>query len=115
MNGPEILIPITFFCALVAVLIMYISTRHKERMAMVEKGLNSDDIKALYARDIRHDPLSSLKWGILFVLGGFAVLIGNFLVEKYNAQPPIIIGLVCLFVGVGLVLFYTIASKKSIQ
>ena len=115
MNGPEFLIPIFFFMAVAAVFIIHISTRHRERMSMVEKGLNSEDIKALYTREMRRDPLSSLKWGILLVLAGTAVLLGNFLHVHYGVEEGAIIGLVCLAVGIGLVLFYSIASKKLNQ
>lgn len=115
MSGEEVLVPLAFFIFLGAVIIAHVTARHKERMAMVEKGMSSEDIKALYVRQINHDPLSSLKWGILFVLAGIAVMLGNFLHEHYNVDDGAIIGLVCLFVGIGLVLFYSIASKKMNQ
>ena len=81
-------------------------------MAMIEKGLSSEEIKAMYTRDVSRDPLSSLKWGLLFVLAGMALLLGNFLHEHYLVEEGVMVGLVCLFVGIGLVIFYSIASKK---
>ena len=77
MNGEEVLIPIVAFIFFGGVIITYITSRHRERMAMVEKGMTSEDIKALYVRQINRDPLSSLKWGILLVLAGAAVLLGR--------------------------------------
>ena len=115
MQPHEVAIPIIMFLTIGTVILVALINRHRERMAMVEKGMSSDDIKALYTRNIQRDPLNSLKWGILFVLGGVAVMFGNFLVERFNVEPPVIIGMVCLFVGVGLVLFYSIASKKMNQ
>lgn len=115
MNGPEVLIPIIAFLSTAGVFIAYFSSRNRERMAMIEKGLSSDEIKAMYTRDIRRDPLNSLKWGILFVLGGIAMLLGNFLHERYGVEEGIIVGMVCLFVGIGLVTFYLITSKKTGQ
>ncbi|MBI4548803.1 MAG: hypothetical protein HY707_12545 [Ignavibacteriae bacterium] len=112
MDQFEFVIPIFLFTCTAAVLIVWLLVRHRERMNMVEKGLSAEDIKAMYARDIKRDPLSSLKWGMLFVLGGLAVMLGNFLVQRYDVEPGIVIGMVILFVGIGLVLFYTIATKK---
>ena len=112
MHGEEVLVPLMFLMAAAIVFILYLTTRHRERMSMIEKGLGSEEIKALYSRDRRHNPLNSLKWGILFVLGGVAVMLGNFLHDTYYVNGGVIVGMVCLFVGIGLVAFYSIASKK---
>lgn len=103
------------FLSVAAVFIIWIVTRHRERVTMIEKGLTNDEIKAMYHREIKRDPLASLKWGILFVLAGVAIVLGNFLHAQYNTDEGVIIGLLCLFVGIGLVLFYSIASKKLNQ
>ena len=113
MNGEEVLVPLMGIVAVAAVFITFFASRNRERMAMIEKGLSSDEIKAMYAREIRRDPLNSLKWGILFVLGGVAIIAGNYLHHQYGVDEGIIVGMVILFVGVGLVLFYGIASKKN--
>ena len=89
-----------------------LSSRNRERMAMIEKGLSSDEIKAMYARDVKRDPLQSLKWGILFVLGGVALMLGNYLHDAYNVDEGVVVGMVILFVGIGLVAFYGIAAKR---
>ncbi len=115
MGAEEVLIPITMFLSVAAVFIIWIVTRHRERVTMIEKGLTNDEIKAMYHREIKRDPLASLKWGILFVLAGVAIVLGNFLHAQYNTDEGVIIGLLCLFVGIGLVLFYSIASKKLNQ
>lgn len=112
MDGAEVLIPITTVIAMAAVAITYFASRNRERMAMIEKGLTSEEIKAMYTRDVSRDPLSSLKWGILFVLAGAAIMFGNFLHRQFGVDDGVIVGMVCLFVGVGLVVFYSVASKK---
>ena len=115
MHETELFIPIVLFIATAAVIITYISAKHRERMTIIEKGMSSEDIKALYARDVRRSPLGSLKWGLLFVMAGLAVLVGNFLHQQFYVDEGVIIGLVCLFVGIGLVLFYALAAKKMTQ
>ena len=112
MHGAEVLIPIISVIATAVVFISYFTSRNRERMAMIEKGLSSEEIKALYARDVKRDPLQSLKWGLLFVLAGMSIMLGNFLHVQYSVDGGAIVGLVCLFVGIGLVAFYAIAVKK---
>lgn len=116
MHSDEVIaIPIIMILASAIVFIVYLTTRHRERMAMVAKGLGSEEIKAMYSRNGNRSPLNSLKWGILFVLGGIAIMLGNFLHTTYFVDEGIIVGMVCLFVGIGLVWFYGIAAKKISQ
>ncbi|MBA4312574.1 MAG: hypothetical protein C0417_08080 [Chlorobiaceae bacterium] len=112
MNPEEVLIPITMFLTTAAVLIIWLVTRHRERVSMIEKGLTSDEIKAMFQREIKRDPFTSLKWGLMALLAGVAILLGNYLRAVYNVDEGVILGLVTLFVGIALVLFYTIAVKK---
>lgn len=115
MGAEEVLIPITMFMSAAAVLIIWLVTRHRERVSMIEKGLTSEEIKAMYHREIKRDPLASLKWGLMAVLAGVAILLGNYLHVQFNVDEGAIFGLVLLFVGIGLVMFYSIASKKLNQ
>ncbi len=113
MLAQDVIVPIFLFCALAIPWIVHLVNRHRERMVILEKGISGENIKALYARDLRRDPLSSLKWGLLLILGGLAVLVGRFLHDRYFLEDEIMLGLIPLFVGVGLLIFYAIASKKT--
>jgi hypothetical protein len=111
----EVMIPIVLFISAAAVLIMHITSRHRERLTMIEKGISSEDIKAMFARgQFRFNPLTTLKWGILAVFVGMATMIGNYIDQVYDVRDGVIIGLVILSAGIGLVLFYAIASKKQV-
>jgi hypothetical protein len=113
MNGQEVIVPIIFFITVGVIWGAYILTRHKERITMIEKGLKADEIKSLYARAAgRVNPLVSLKWGIIFVAIGLAVLLGVWLRETYLVQEGVFPGLIALFGGAGLIVFYMIARKK---
>ncbi|HET6272302.1 MAG TPA: DUF6249 domain-containing protein [Bacteroidota bacterium] len=113
MNGPEFLIPIIFFLTIGGIWGFTLLTRHKERMTMIDKGLKAEDIKSLYERGtLRTNPLSSLKWGMIFVSIGLAVLIGVWLRENYFFNDGVIPGIMALFGGLGLIGFYLIANKK---
>ncbi len=113
MPGEVVVFFAVFFTFLGAVFIIGISTKHRERMTMIEKGMSGEDIKALYTREFKRDPLSSLKWGLLLVLAGVAILVTNYLHTQYGMEEGAGIGIVLLFVGIGLVIFYTIAGKKN--
>ena len=112
MAPHEVIIPIAVFLSIAGVLITLIASRHKERLTMIEKGLSAEDIKALYARQVKYNPLSVLKWGILFVFVGIAILLGNYINALYNVSDGVMVGLVALFAGMALMVFYSIASKK---
>ena len=44
MNA-EILIPISLFLAIFGIIYLYLSTRNKERLALIEKGVDKDGRK----------------------------------------------------------------------
>jgi len=109
-----IFVAIFFFMTVLLIWGGIIISRHKERMSIIEKGLGADDMKALYSTWARpSSPLSSLKWGILFVMVGLAVILGVWLHSLYFIGDGIIPGLIAVFGGLGLLLFYWIASKKQ--
>ena len=114
MHPTETIIPIVFFLSIVAVWGGIVLTRHKERMTIIDKGLNPADLKALYERSSRAaNPLSSLKWGILLICVGLAVLIGIWLRDQFFLNDGVIPGLMAVLGGAGLVFFYFIASRKK--
>lgn len=113
MSGQEVIVPIFFFVTVGVIWGAYILTRHKERLNMIEKGLKADEIRSLYSRAAgRTNPLASLKWGMIFVGIGLAVLLGIWLHEAYLVQEGVFPGLIALFGGAGLIVFYLIARKK---
>ena len=115
MGPSEVYIPIVLFISAAAVVIMHIASRHRERLTMIEKGMSSEDIKAMFARgQYRSNPVGTLKWGILAVFVGMALLLGNYLDAVYGVRDGIIAGMVILFGGIGLVVFYAIAAKKDL-
>jgi hypothetical protein len=116
MSGPEILIPITFFATIGGIWGYTLHSRHRERMTIIEKGLKPEDMKALYERGLsRTNPLSSLKWGIVFICIGVAVLLGMWLHINFNVEEGVYPALISLMGGLGLISFYAIASRKLQQ
>ena len=115
MNG-EFLIPIVLFTGMAAVFIIYFNNRHKERMAMIEKGVNPSDFKGVPMREwFRANPLSSLKWGLLAMFVGVGLIVASYLDRWYMMHDSIYISCMLVAGGIALIIFYLIASKKLKQ
>jgi hypothetical protein len=113
MGSPEVLMLIFLFFSIAIPIIIFLTGRHRERMAMIEKGLSGEMVKAFSSRPVRHDPLLSLKWGLLFLMGGLGVLTGNYLQNTWHVNDGAVVGVVVLFVGIGLVGFYFLAGRNG--
>ncbi|RIJ48272.1 hypothetical protein D1614_11110 [Maribellus luteus] len=99
-----ILIPIGFFLALFAILYVYWTTRTKERLALVEKGMDAGIFKGECSQ------YALVKWGIFLIALGLGVVAGSLLsmaIEDVVAYFTAI--LVCG--GVGLIVAYLVTSK----
>lgn len=102
------------FLSFTLVIGTWLLTRHRERTQIIEKGLNAEEIRALaHSGGFRSDPLSSLKWGMVFVAVGLAALIGVWMDSVMHDAEGYIPGLIAVFGGAALVIFYAVASKKE--
>jgi hypothetical protein len=108
-----ILVPITLFILIAAVLWKVFDSRHIERKTILDKGLNPSDYMELYKRQaFATNPLSSLKWGLIAIFAGLGTLTAMILNSWYHYEEIIYPGVILVFGGAGLVVFYSIASKK---
>ncbi len=95
------------------VLYLWLSSRHKERMAMIEKGVSPSDFKSRSLREFfRGNPLSSLKWGLLALFVGLGLFAANILDRMWYFDDSVYPASMLILGGVGLILFYWIASNK---
>jgi ABC-type transport system involved in cytochrome c biogenesis permease subunit len=104
------LVPIVLFLSVTAAIIYFLYVRHKERALLIEKGM------AEFKPDVgKLNVMVNLKYGILLIsvaLGAmFGLILGKY-INFYN--PPIMFfSSIFLFTGLGLLLYYFIASKKE--
>ncbi|TSD64939.1 hypothetical protein FFF34_013655 [Inquilinus sp. KBS0705] len=102
-----ILIPLGFFAMVFG--IFYI--RNRERMAMIERGMDPRAYKAQPA------PYQNLKWGLLLIGAGIGLFLA-FLLDRTvfantrDENEAIYFGLIAIFGGLGLVLSYRIEKKE---
>ena len=111
----EILVPITFFISTFAMVfgIRYLS--NKEKMAMIERGIDPGVNKAT------PKPFLSLKFGLLLVGLGIGLLVALFTVrgvfgsDLSNAEQgqavAIYFGCIGIFGGLGLITSYYVEKK----
>jgi hypothetical protein len=110
----DIVVPIFLFGGAAVVLWKFFEGRHKERMAMIEKGVNPSDFKSTTPfRLWQGNVLSNLKWGLLFVFAGLGLLIGQQLEYYFGFhEESAVFGSILITGGLALIIFYFIAAKK---
>lgn len=112
MNG-EFLIPIFLFGGTAAVLVVYFNNRHKERMAMIEKGISVSALKGTPMREwLKANPLSSLKWGLLATFVGLGIFVAEWLDRMFFLHESVYFATTLVFGGIALIVFYFIANSK---
>ncbi|WP_261382217.1 DUF6249 domain-containing protein [Mucilaginibacter achroorhodeus] len=107
----ELLIPILVPLGLFAMIFGIVYIKNRERMAMIERGMDPRSYKPQPA------PWQNLKWGLLLIGAGLGLFIAYLL--DYTAfkatrdeNEAIYFGLIAIFGGFGLVLSYVIEKKE---
>lgn len=71
----EVLIPLTLFASIFGIFYVYLNTRNKERLSLIEKGADA----SLFATKKNNKFNLTLKIGMLAVGIGIGILIGSLL------------------------------------
>lgn len=97
-------VPIGFFLAIFAILYVYWTTRTKERLALVEKGMDAGIFKGECSQ------LALVKWGIFLIAIGLGVVAGFALSNVINEVVAFFTAiLICG--GFGLIVAYMVTNK----
>lgn len=108
--GSEILVPITLFICTTALVFGLRYMSNKEKMAMIERGIDPGIAKAAAPR-----PFISLKFGLLLVGLGLGLLIAMFTVRATGISEEeavaLYFGCLSIFGGFGLIASY--AMEKN--
>jgi hypothetical protein len=103
----DVIVSITLFAAVFGMVYVFLMTRHRERMAILERGLVSSPLPAFGANNL------TLKIGMLLVglsIGFFII----FIVEECGVHSDgINVAVVCLFSGLSLIASYLITQKQK--
>ncbi len=112
----EVFMTLIVFITTFGIVYLFFTTRHRERMALIEKGA---DATLFYSRKEdnlsmrKKRALSALKVGMVLVGMAFGVLLATILTAVTRLEEaPVYIGSILFFGGIGLIGFY-IYDKKA--
>jgi hypothetical protein len=107
---------IAVFIPIIAIIVSGIAlvyalwTQNRERMAMIEKGL---DVSSIYKKR-EANPKAAAKWGFLLVGVALGLLIGAILINQTELeQPAVMFSTIFLFGGLGLLTYYFTIGKTN--
>lgn len=103
----EILVPFIVFSAMFGSLFVYLTTRNRERLAMIEKGIDPRTFKPTFDR-------LGIKIGLLAVGIALGVLMGQLISHTTGMYIDMaVFSMIFLFGGLGLVLEHFLAKRGT--
>lgn len=86
---------------------VFLMTRHKERIALIEKGADA----SIFSEN-KVSALSTLKFGMLFVGIAIGILVGNVLYENLNLPEGVAyMSMIFMLGGISLIVNFFIERK----
>lgn len=105
-----IFVPLAFFASIVLIVYIYYSNRNKERMALIDKGVDAGIFKSS-----RPASLLTFKIGFFFIGIGVGILIGNIIAATTRLEEEVAyFSMLFLFGGASLIIYHLL-EKKLIQ
>jgi hypothetical protein len=105
-----VLIPFAFFALVFGSLYVHLTTRNKERLALIEKGADPELFKAKPEPDTGH---RNIKVGLFLIGIAIGILAGYFLAEGGMQETPAYFSMIFLFGGIALVISYYLQKKNQ--
>jgi hypothetical protein len=108
----DVLVPLAFFASIFGVVYVIIAARNRERLALIEKGMDA----AIFDRNRKpfDRKNTALMFGILFI--GLSVgLIAGAILHKMDVLPEPVpfFAMILLFGGISLLVYYSIINRKE--
>ena len=109
----EVVIVLIIFGALFGVVYLFFSTRHKERLSLIEKGADANLFYS--AKKKKTLPWITLKFGMLFVGIAVGTAIGVLLTSSFsiNSEELFVLSMIFLFGGISLIWNFMLERKLS--
>lgn len=110
----DILIPISFFATVFGALYMYFSTRHKERIALIEKGTDASVFYPDASSTNKRGKFFSLQIGMLAIGIGLGIIMGDILHTYLHLKEEVAYnGMIFLFGGMSLIAFHIVNQRQK--
>ena len=103
-----LLVPIVLFICITLIFKVIMDGRVRSKLA--QSGASEDLVRTMLAADEQNRKVSSLKWGLVFVLVGVAF--GLIDVLNLAADAPATFGIVIFAAGLGMLGFHALANRK---
>lgn len=110
MNVIEILVPFSFFAMLFGIAYLFLTTRNRERMALIEKGA---DASLFNTGRTSRSSLTVVTFALLSVGIGLGVLCGALLEKSGLDEGVAYPASIFIFAGIGLLSSYYINKSRS--
>lgn len=105
----EILVPIAIFAVVFGIVFVVVTARNRERMAMIEKGV---DPKSFVKET--GNKYNILKWALLIIGLGIGAVVGNLLATYTDlSDEASYFGPILIFGGLGLLIAFLIIKKSN--
>ena len=107
-NMEDVLVPVSLFLMIFAILYVYFTTRNKERMALIEKGADPK----LFKSEPKITHYATFKWGLFMVGVAFGIFLGV-LFDEYSQldEVPMYFSMILVCGGIALVGAYLLRGR----
>ena len=86
-------------------------TNYILKKKMIEKGYVNDDTQAIFKRHADENKYSALKWGLIIMFGGLALIVMEFI--PTDPESPLPYGLLAFSISLGFLIYYFIVKKEQ--
>lgn len=103
-----VLIPFAFFALVFGSLYVHLTTRNKERLAMIEKGVNPE---IFTQKSEQKSEYGNFKFGLFMIGVALGIIAGYFLSEAGMDGTAAYFSMIFLFGGIGLIVSFLLQGK----
>lgn len=104
----DVIVSIGAFAAIFGIIYVYLMTRHRERMAMLDRGIEISPFNS-----VKNSNFLTLKYGMLSVGVAIGMIMGSVLSDYGMAKSTSFLSMIFLFGGISLILNHIITRKIS--
>lgn len=114
-NLREVLMPLAIFGGLggSAYFFTKAMTDYILKKKMIDKGYVNEDAQAIFKRHADENKFSALKWGLIILFGGLALILLEFI--PTSPESPLPYGLLAFSISLGFLIYYFIIKKDLKQ
>jgi len=112
-NLREVLMPLAIFAGLGGSVYFFTKalTDYILKKKMIDKGYVNEDAQAIFKRHADENKYSALKWGLIILFGGLALILIEYI--PTSPESPLPYGLLAFFISFGFLIYYFMVKKEQ--